>query len=541
MAIPITLNATFGPPQLQDRVDHVKHAISGVATRATFLELSQYASAVGILLLTWVLISLMSRITNRFRHLREFDGPWIAAYTRLWLCRLLASGDSARLLVDVNQKYGSLARIGPNHLVTDDPELVQRILAARSHYERGPWFDSIRIDPLVTNIVSERNTGKHNHLRHQMSGGYGGREIENLEGDVAERVTEFVGWLDKRISESEGVQTAIDLARPIQYLTIDIITHLCFGYPLGFVKESKDLFNFLRTIETQLPIVQHFSVVLEINSLLRALVKLPILKHLITPSAKDNSGIGVIMGLSREVIDKRYAPGAPTKRDMLGAFKNHGLTADEAETEISISLVAGSDTTATSMRAILLMIISNPSVYRKLQEEIDNMAASGQLDSPVADKQSCQMPYLQACIKEGLRRWPPITQLRERMCPAEGDVYKGKAIPPGTFIGINAWGLQLHPVYGPDAKVFRPERWLEADPERLKAMSRVHELVFGYGNTKCLGIPIAMMNLNKFIVELLRRYDLALADPTRAWKSLCYGIFFQKDFNVIVSRRKAAV
>lgn len=66
---------------------------------------------------------------------------------------------------------GPLARIGPNNLVTDDAAVMKRILAARSHYTRGEWFDSIKIDPHVPNIVSERHTGKHNHLRHRMSAG----------------------------------------------------------------------------------------------------------------------------------------------------------------------------------------------------------------------------------------------------------------------------------------------------------------------------------------------------------------------------------
>jgi hypothetical protein len=42
--------------------------------------------------------------------------------------------------------------------------------------------------------------------------------------------------------------------------------------------------------------------------------------------------------ISREVIDKRYAEGSESRNDMLGSFKKHGLTADDAETEISISL-----------------------------------------------------------------------------------------------------------------------------------------------------------------------------------------------------------
>jgi cytochrome P450 len=159
------------------------------------------------------------------------------------------------------------------------------------------------------------------------------------------------------------------------------------------------------------------------------------------------------------------------------------------------------------MRATLLAIISNPCVYAKLQREIDAAVSSGLISYPVKDAEAKKLPYLQACIMEGLRRFPPTVQLRERMTPPEGDVFNGHSIPGGVFIGLNAWGLQLHPVYGPDPEVFRPERWLIDDQKRLSQMRRVHELIFGYGDTRCLGIPIATMNLNKVFVEVGQQFS----------------------------------
>jgi cytochrome P450 len=153
------------------------------------------------------------------------------------------------------------------------------------------------------------------------------------------------------------------------------------------------------------------------------------------------------------------------------------------------------------MRSTLLSIISNPRVYSRLVQEIDGAVARGAISSPITEEEAKRLPYLQAVLKEGLRRFPPITQLRERMVPPEGDWYNGTFIPGGTFVGLNAWGLQLNPVFGDDPEVFRPERWLTEDKECLQQMGQVQELIFGYGTTRCLGIPIAMMNLNKIFVE----------------------------------------
>ena len=68
---------------------------------------------------------------------------------------------------------GPLARIGPNHLITNDPHTFRRILAARSNYHRGRWFDCLRLDPNNANLITERDWPRHNTLRQQMAPGVG--------------------------------------------------------------------------------------------------------------------------------------------------------------------------------------------------------------------------------------------------------------------------------------------------------------------------------------------------------------------------------
>ena len=164
--------------------------------------------------------------------------------------------------------------------------------------------------------------------------------------------------------------------------------------------------------------------------------------------------------------------------------------------------VAGSDTTSTAVQSTLLAIILNPRVYQNLKSEIEAAVVAKRVTCPIRDSQAKQLPYLQACVLEGLRKFPPLSQLRERMVPPQGDVINGYRVPGGTFIGLNAWGTQLDAVYGEDPDVFRPERWLTTDKERLMAMQQTVELVFGYGSTKCLGMPMAIMELNKMIFEV---------------------------------------
>lgn len=150
----------------------------------------------------------------------------------------------------------------------------------------------------------------------------------------------------------------------------------------------------------------------------------------------------------------------------------------------------------------MLNIITNPLVYAKLRWEIDEAISSGSISSPIQVDEAVKLSYLQACIKEGLRVFPPVASLRARVTPPEGDDLNGYFVPGGVVIGFNSRAMQRHQVYGSDPGVFRPERWLEPDTERTAEMEKVHSIIFGHGGTKCLGIRIANLTLNKFFVEV---------------------------------------
>lgn len=165
--------------------------------------------------------------------------------------------------------------------------------------------------------------------------------------------------------------------------------------------------------------------------------------------------------------------------------------------------MAGADSTATAVRCIFLHILTNPRIYSRLLSEILTAERSGRISSPIRDAESRQLPYLQVCIKEGLRIWPPLTGLMTKRTPPAGDTFKNVFIPGNTDISYSAWATHHSTrTFGEDAAVFRPERWLEAEGETLNRMERSVELVFGSGRYGCLGKSVAFMELNKVFPEV---------------------------------------
>lgn len=119
-----------------------------------------------------------------------------------------------------------------------------------------------------------------------------------MEPLIDERLLDWLRRVDSIwTSEPENLKS-FDIGKRIQFLTVDIITELCLGTVLGCVASDSDKYDFLATVERGNKVCQHFSVLLELNSLMYCLATIPLLGPLIVPKPTDSAGVGRIMGVS---------------------------------------------------------------------------------------------------------------------------------------------------------------------------------------------------------------------------------------------------
>jgi cytochrome P450 len=127
------------------------------------------------------------------------------------------------------------------------------------------------------------------------------------------------------------------------------------------------------------------------------------------------------------------------RRDMLSRFieakhpDGRPLSLDEVLTEAGTVVGAGSDTTGISLRAILYYVITNPEVYVKLQDEINDFARRGEISDPVTYSESLKMPYFCACVKEALRMHSAVGYTLPRHVPKGGRIIAGRFFPEGVL------------------------------------------------------------------------------------------------------------
>jgi cytochrome P450 len=98
----------------------------------------------------------------------------------------------------------------------------------------------------------------------------------------------------------------------------------------------------------------------------------------------------------------------------------------------SSNIVAGSDTTASSLRTIVYYLLKNPSKKAKLIDEIDTKIKMGKLSKVVTFEEANDMPYLQAVMQEALRLCPAVGVNLPRVTPQPGMVIGEHKIPAGV-------------------------------------------------------------------------------------------------------------
>jgi cytochrome P450 len=231
----------------------------------------------------------------------------------------------------------------------------------------------------------------------------------------------------------------------------------------------------------------------------------------------------------------------PRGIDLLSKFAqashDHPFMDDNRILSTCTSMVfAGSETTAISLSAVFYFLVKHPHVYAKLMQEIDNAVADGSIedrpDRTISWPEAQKLPYLDAVVQESFRLHPAPGLILERVVPPQGMHILGEFIPGGTIVGCNAWVVHRRPeVFGIDVDTFRPERWIEAKPEKLKEMKGTM-LQFGAGARTCIGKNISLLEIYKLVPSFLRRFEVQLEDPRKEWKTHNAWFVGQKEFDV---------
>ncbi|KAJ0312048.1 hypothetical protein COL516b_001113 [Colletotrichum fioriniae] len=484
-----------------------------------------------LLTIYYILTSLLT--WHRLRHIPAYSPLSTFSYLPLFLIARSARQEEIYRTLNTSR----LVRVGPNELLTDDPIVLRRINAVRSDYGKDSWYFSSRFNPYQETMFTTLDKGEHDRMKAKTAAAYAGREVDLLEPSVDVQVVSLVSLLRERYAYDDadrsntgggggGKGKLVDMGVLPAYLTMDVITTAAFGKPFGHLEADADVFGFIKQMRDNWPLI---AITLD-TPWIRTIRFSKLFLRWLGPRTTDAIGLGQMMGIAEKYVGERFKSTSKPQKDMLGSWIKNGMTQKECEAEGLFALVAGSDTTASVIRVTMLHLMCNPRIYHKFKAVIRDAVASG-VSTPITFDQASKIPFLRALIYEGIRIRAPATGLYPKTVPPQGDTVDGKFIPGGTAIGMNAPGLlKSSALFGPDADLFRPERFLEVDDDAARlGMERDVEMAFGYGRYMCAGKPVAFMELYKAFFELMRNFDFELADPVRPWDSYSYNIFVEEN------------
>lgn len=170
--------------------------------------------------------------------------------------------------------------------------------------------------------------------------------------------------------------------------------------------------------------------------------------------------------------------------------------------------------TATLLSGLTYYLLQNPEQCRRLNDEIRTKFESTQ---DITFESLAECKYLNACLKEGLRVYPPVPIGSPRVVPAGGLQVLDKWIPQNTRVSVHHYSTYHSGDNFKDPEKFVPERWLTAENTRYANDVQDSLQPFGWGHRNCLGQNMAMHEMRLILASVVRQFDFKLCEESQDW------------------------
>lgn len=222
-----------------------------------------------------------------------------------------------------------------------------------------------------------------------------------------------------------------------------------------------------------------------------------------------------------------------------------GMPESELWMEGNTLIVAGSDTSSTTMSATLFYLLRNPACLARLAEEVRSNFDNAEEIHSGPKLQACS--YLRACIDEAMRMSPAVPGLLPRLVLPGGLRIPSLnlQVPAGVNVGTCTYSIQHHADCVASPFTYDPSRWLQQSRESTHKRQRsdsgvalqqpiaraqhsdgeeqsafhqdrgaLHSVFapFSLGNRACLGKPLVYMEISIAIARLVWKYEMRLVD-----------------------------
>ncbi|KAJ9594230.1 hypothetical protein L9F63_014390 [Diploptera punctata] len=421
-------------------------------------------------------------------------------------------------LYDVYKKYRSEPCVGIYSfnkpvLVAIDNELVKKVLVkdAQVFLDRTLRLDEKK-DPLGAKNLFMMRGEKWKHMRNNLSPTFTSGKMKNMFYLMEACAKELDNYLDNATADGSPVEVKETMAR----FTTDVIASCAFGIDSNSLKNPNSEFRAeLRKVFETTPL-----------KAIRGLLSIffPLLLKVITIKAIDDNTMNFVRNtlwntakekheiLRNDFLDNLRELRNKVKNDKEGPLSK--LEDDDYAAQAFSFLLAGFETSSTTMSFTLYELALHPEIQNKLREEISQVLQKH--NNQVTYEAIQEMKYLDMVVNETLRKYPPLPFLDRKSatnCEFPAPTGRGTiTIPAGTGIYIPLLGLHYDPKYYPEPDKFDPERFTDENKRNRPGYTY---MPFGEGPRLCIGMRFGLMQTKIGLIHMLTRYELEPCKETK--------------------------
>ncbi|KAH8588193.1 cytochrome P450 [Bisporella sp. PMI_857] len=423
-----------------------------------------------------------------FHPLSKIPGPLFGRISNLYGGYHAWTGDFHEDIHRCHVKYGSQVRYAPNRVLFNSASGFKDIYGHQSNVIKSDVYN--QMVHRAPNLVTLRDKALHGVRRRILSQGFSESALRGFEPAILTQIEKFTKKISPVGDKGNGKWSTVwNMSRECEYLAFDMMADIVFSRSYNAIEK---------------PDYQHI------------------------PQAIEGSNVRVsVLVQAAELrfwrLDKKLFPASIKARDSFVKFQKSDykdilslvqnvhdpetgekFTTNEIAAESATLVVAGSDTTSTTLAALLFYLSRNTDAYNLATSEIRSTFTS--LSEIRAGPKLNSCVYLRACLDETLRAAPPAGGSLWREVGSGGAIIDGVPIPAGFDVGTGVYAMHHNAAYYPEPDVWRPQRWLKGTEARIDTGVAPYG-PFGVGPRSCIGKPLAYLELMLTASVLLWKFE----------------------------------
>ncbi|NP_001165938.1 cytochrome P450 4AB21 isoform X1 [Nasonia vitripennis] len=409
-----------------------------------------------------------------------------------------------------------------------DPDDVETLLTSQKHIEKGYSYKNLQ--PWLKMGLLTSTGEKWRRRRKILTPAFHFNILKKYVDITNENAERFV----EKMRDDEGDDTVQDLAPLTSKYTLNIICESAMGVALDEI-ESKAAEKYKNAVYTMGNITIYritrpyltdwvMNICWRLKKLqektLKTLHEFTDKVIMERKAQHKNTDYKYIKNLADDIKESEfdYVTSGRKKRlamlDLLLSAEMDGLIDDDGiREEVDTFMFEGHDTTGMAMTFTLMLLAENEEIQEKARAEVIKVLTES--SGKIGMRQLQEFNYLECCIKESLRLYPPVANISRYI--TEDLQLKKYLVPANTEVFVQLYPIHRDRKFWREPNKFDPDRFL---PENLQGRHPFSYIPFSAGPRNCIGQKFALMELKSLIARILYNFKLEPIDRSADMKIL---------------------